>query len=74
MPSGSYIQAHVKCPYYMYDDGKKRITCEGIIDNSSIALIYHNKTDYRRQITIFCCEHYKKCEVYRMLVQKYEDD
>ena len=43
MPSGSYKQIEVQCPFYKYDDGKRRITCEGIIEDSSLALIYHNK-------------------------------
>ena len=74
MPSGSYKQIEVKCPFYKYDDGKRRITCEGIIDDSSLALIFHNKRDYEMQIDTFCCEHYTKCEVYRMLMDKYDEE
>lgn len=75
MPSGSYKQIDVKCPFYKYDDGKMRITCEGLVDRSSLALIYQNKADFEGQIDIFCCEHYMKCEVYRMLMAaKYEED
>lgn len=74
MPSGSYKQIEVKCPFYKFDDGKRRITCEGIIDDSSLALIYHNKNDYQIQIDTFCCEHYKKCEVYKLLMEKYEEE
>lgn len=73
MPSGSYWQAYVKCPYYKYDDGKQRITCEGLIDESSLALIYHKKEDFDIQIEVFCCEYYTKCEVYRLLNSKYEE-
>ena len=74
MPSGSYKQADVKCPFYRFDDGKRRITCEGMIEDSSVALIYRKKSDYLTQIDVFCCEHYKKCEVYRILMEKYEED
>ena len=74
MPSGSYKQIEVQCPFYKYDDGKQRITCEGIVDNSSLALIYQRRNDYETQINVFCCDHYKKCEVYRMLMEKYEED
>ena len=74
MPSGSFKQADVQCPFYKFDDGKRRITCEGIIDDSSLALIYHNKNDYETQITVFCCEHYRKCEVYRLLMEKYPEE
>ena len=73
MPSG-YKKADVQCPFYKYDDGKRRITCEGIIDDSSLALIFHNKQDYEMQIETFCCEHHKKCEVYRLLIDKYDEE
>lgn len=72
MPSGSYRQVYVQCPFYKFDDGKRRITCEGLIEDSSVALIYHRKADYETQIETFCCEHYKKYEVYRMLMNKYD--
>lgn len=72
MPSGSYKQSYVQCPFYKYDDGRRRITCEGIIDKSSIAMIYLTRRDFELQINTFCCEHYKKCEIYRMLMEKYD--
>ena len=74
MPSGSYKQIEVQCPFYKFDDGKRRITCEGIIDDSSLALIYHNKHDYETQINTFCCQYYINCEVYRMLMDKYPNE
>lgn len=74
MPSGSYRQVDVQCPFFKYDDGARRITCEGIIDDSSLTLIYHRKCDYETQIKVFCCEYYRKCEVYRMLVDKYNEE
>lgn len=74
MPSGSYKQAYVQCPFYKYDDGKQRITCEGLIEDSSLALIYHKKQDYETQINVFCCEHYTRCEVYRLLMEKYKEE
>lgn len=74
MPSGSFKQVDVQCPFYKYDDGRRRITCEGLIDKSSIALIYLTRRDYDIQLTTFCCEHYKKCEVYRVLTEKYKEE
>lgn len=74
MPSGSFFQADVGCPFYKYDDGRRRITCEGLTDGSSVALIYHRKSDFETQIKVFCCKHYQKCEIYRILMEKYEED
>ena len=73
-PSGSYNQVYAKCPFYQYDDGKHNIICEGITDGSTLILKFRKKKDYDIQIDVFCCEHYKKCEVYRMLMEKYEDE
>lgn len=74
MPSGSYKQVDVQCPFYKTDDGKLRITCEGIIDDSSLSLVYHYKSDYEIQIMEFCCKHYHSCKIYRMLMGKYEEE
>ena len=74
MSSGSYRQIEVICEFYRYDDGKRRITCEGLVDDSSTALIFHKKEDFERQFTVFCCEHCSKCEIYRMLMEnKYNE-
>ena len=75
MASGSYKQNLVQCPFYKHDDGWRRITCEGLVDRSSVSLSYQNTRDYAIQFDSFCCEHYKKCEVYRMLmVSKYDEE
>lgn len=74
MPSGSFMQVFVRCPFYQFDDGKRRITCEGIIDESNLMLYFRNKADYETQIAVFCCEHYECCEVHRMLMGKYQEE
>lgn len=74
MSSGSYLQVYIGCPFYKYDDGRRRITCEGITEDSSLALIYRKKSDFETQIRVFCCEHYERCEIYRILMEKYEED
>ena len=77
MPSGSYKgKADAQCPFYKFDDvQKKRIVCEGIIDRSTLALTYRQRSDYETQLVVFCCEHYKNCEIYRMLMAaKYEEE
>lgn len=73
MSGGSFRDAEVQCPFYQFDDGKRQITCEGIVDHSALALIYRHREDYEKQLHVFCCCHYAKCEVYRMLMEKYED-
>lgn len=73
-PSGSFKQVYVQCPFYKYDDGRRHITCEGLIDKSSITLNYLIRRDFNKQLEVFCCEHYKKCEIYRTLMEKYDEE
>ena len=77
MPRGSRKGLkYSQCPFYKYDDSQaKRIVCEGVIDESWLALNYHRKKDYDTQLSVFCCEYYKKCEIYRMLMEnKYDEE
>ena len=74
MPSGSFRQIEVQCPFYKYDDGKQRITCEGLVDRSSLVLTYLNKKDFLIQLETFCCKHYERCEVHKMLMEKYQEE
>ena len=75
----SRTDTKVQCPFYQYDESfnkKKshRITCEGLLDGSTLILNYKFKRDYRIQLDTFCCKYYNRCEVYNMLMQKYEED
>lgn len=74
MPSGSYRQIEVRCPFYQSDDGKRRIICEGIVDGSTISVNYRRRSDLQKQISIFCSCNYEKCEIHRMLMEKYKEE
>lgn len=78
MPT-SRNDTRVLCPFYQYDENVKkdrvrRIVCEGLIDGSTMVLNYKYKRDFHIQLDTFCCEHFDRCEVYRMLMQKYEEE
>ncbi len=62
----------VQCPFYRYDNGSDRVVCEGVAEGSSLALVFERKADMIRQKEVFCCEHFRKCEVYAMLMKKYD--
>ena len=75
MPSGSFLQQEVVCPFYQWDDGKRKIICEGMYDRCSLDLRWRHHVEQERYMKIFCCEHYKKCEIYRMIYQcKYAEE
>jgi len=68
----------VKCPFYQYDQcipskNIRRIICEGIVNASTLVLNYRYTKDFHMQMENYCCHYYDKCEVYRMLMQKYEE-
>ena len=65
----------VQCPYYITDDGKRSITCEGFVPGSSVIQRYKRFADQKQQMKIFCCRYFRKCELYRMIsAEKYEMD
>lgn len=73
MSSGSWKQTDVGCPFYRNDDGKHRITCEGILENSTISQNM-SREDYKMYIREYCSKRYICCEIYRMLMDKYEEE
>ena len=75
MPSGSYKQVYVQCPFYKEDDGKLSIICEGFGDARYLKQMYYNKAQYVKQMTVYCCEHYHRCEAYRLIMAtKYDEE
>lgn len=70
---GSFKQTNVQCPFYDTDDGKSEIVCEGLVENSCIAQRYKHKEDWELQMQVFCQKRYVNCEIYRMLIEKYEN-
>lgn len=71
--SSSYAQVDVLCPFYLRDNGRDIIECEGIIEGSKIKNYFWKKGDYGAQIRAFCCAEYKNCEIYKTLMKKYEE-
>ena len=69
MAGGSFQQVHVKCPFYRNDDSRCKLSCEGVIEGSTLTWSFQHKADLKQQMDIFCCEYYKNCEVYRMLME-----
>lgn len=72
--ASSWNAQYVQCPYYRTDDNKMRILCQGVADSSRLAWNFTTKKDFKIQMDTFCCQHYKKCEVYRMLEQIYGEE
>ena len=73
MATKSWNQFYVSCPFFLNDDGKKEICCEGINDSCKVCLRFENRQDFRIQLDTFCKEHYKNCEIYRAAMEKYAE-
>lgn len=74
MASGSYKQADVVCPYYRFDDGGKRISCEGLIKNTVVINRFTRKSKMATHIDMICSsmDYAKLCPVAAALEKKYE--
>ena len=49
--------------------------CEWMINGATVSINFQSRRDFKNQMTVFCCEHYTKCEIYRMLMEnKYEEE
>ena len=72
----SWLRSSVVCPFFLADDSKRTIRCEGPVDNSRLDLIFDTKEQMRFHMEGWCssekaCE---KCEIYQMLIEKYRED
>lgn len=67
----SYMSACVRCPFYKGDEGK-RLICEGIDKKCNIHQQYESKDDKRKRMMEYCTKNYKKCELYKILENKYQ--
>ena len=72
MASGSYMQVYVTCPYYRTDDGQRKITCEGIIPDTSDTVRFENGEQCRRHLLVFCAARPQNCERYIAIKKTYE--
>lgn len=60
--SADYGGMMVICPYWRCTDGR-RITCEGLIDNTLVIWVFNNAAEARQQEHLYCRKHWKRCEM-----------
>lgn len=64
--------SYARCPFFV-SSGKKSVTCEGITDDCTTCLTFVSEETRNLHRRVFCDARYENCEVYRMLIQKYEE-
>lgn len=70
---GTWHDVDIGCPFYLRDDGKTTIFCEGICYGCTTKLSFRKKDDYLIHLRTFCMMHYERCEVFRVAMEKYKD-
>lgn len=66
-------QVHVTCPFYR-DYTVKTIDCEGFMAGTGVTVRFDRREDCLRHMEVFCYEHNKNCEIYRMVMDaRYAD-
>ena len=69
----TYSEVDVRCPFYISDTERPiGIRCEGITDESRLALNFINKRHKMLHMRGFCNINYEKCPLFRIIYEKYE--
>lgn len=58
-----------QCPFWRDTAGRHQICCEGITPHSIIVQEFRLLHEMRQQRRIFCCRHYKNCELFRAIME-----
>lgn len=69
-------EALALCPFYQRTEKERhRITCEGIMSGSRLALVFLSADAKRvRHLESYCCRDYMKCPLYEAIYKQYEED
>lgn len=71
MPT-TYKDVEILCPFYK-EQAKQSISCEGLVDDSTIKLWFNYPKAKCLHAQVFCQKKYKNCEIYSILEKKYEE-
>ena len=70
--SSTWDNADAICPFFE-TSGIKMVTCEGISEGNRLCILFG---DTKRRLSwrrTFCDKRYEECEIYKMLIKKYEE-
>lgn len=65
-----HISNEALCPFYRSEDDF-RVLCEGVVDASSIHVVFQSSKKKHEYSKRYCCGNYKSCKVSHMLYAKY---
>ena len=65
-----YLKTDVVCPFFQNIKNGTDIVCESPYEGCTNLTIRHqNKKEMNKQRILFCCNKYKNCEIYRMIIE-----
>ncbi len=70
----SWREEKIRCPFFRGEDAKRhKIICEGLGDAKSMSWTFGNERQRILQMEVFCQNHYRFCELCRMIQQSKYD-
>ena len=71
--SSGWTVAHLKCPFFL-GETEKTVVCEGWLPHQKTEMRMSGKHEKREFMEQWCCENYQECEVYKLVMKKYEEE
>lgn len=65
--------AKARCPFFL-SSGREDVSCEGVVENSKLILIFGSERERNGHREIFCDGGYQACRLYQAIMKKYEED
>ena len=56
----------MRCPFYRRDT-PQTVTCEGLVEHSTVRLCFGFERDCTTHVRVFCCRRFQNCEIYRAI-------
>jgi len=69
---GKLNDRDAKCPFFCAHT-KESVICEGVIPDSRDKINFETSQGKKLHYAVFCCSHYKNCEKYAAVEQKYRE-
>ncbi len=77
-PSNFVQESEVCCPFFKNREFGHRpyVTCEGATDTADLVSRFRRASEMSKHMRKYCCilGEYKKCPIFKIVVQKYEED
>lgn len=75
MPGAASLAKGVRCPFWIYTDGIKRIVCESSYESSCVGIFFADPAACRRYKRDVCGGQFEDCPLYQgLLATKYKEE